>query len=418
MSQRRANASGRQVAVELVYLGVSLVGSALLMRWVLSHLDPEKANKDQAKRRKRLVQQRLGIRLDTTPYEDVVASEVVNPYEIEVTLSQIGGCERVKKDLINRVILPLQKPQFYGGRLLKQVKGVLLYGPPGTGKTMLAKALAKESGANFICLRPSMLQSKWYGETQKLVQATFTLAYKLQPCIIFVDEVDALLGTRKAHEHEATTALKTEFMQLWDGMSTRKECNVCVLAATNRPFDLDEAILRRFGAQFEVGMPDMNARKEILRITLQRHNQEMPNCVHPNLLKDEQLTRLAAATEHFSGSDLYELCAAAASLPANELSQAELMAEQSAYTNGYAQGHEAPPPDAAPRQLRYSDFERTLETYRPSGVHAREYQAQQVHGGQVEPTQFLHTLATIMNHFSASGGAAAGNNNGRNGAAA
>lgn len=414
MSQRRANASGRQIAVELVYLGVSLVGSALLMRWVLSHLDPDKANKDQARRRKKLVQERLGIRLETSPYEDVVASEVVNPYEIEVTLSQIGGCERVKRDLKNRVILPLQKPHFYGGRLLKQVKGVLLYGPPGTGKTMLAKALAKESGANFICLRPSMLQSKWYGETQKLVQATFTLAYKLQPCIIFVDEVDALLGTRKAHEHEATTALKTEFMQLWDGMSTRKECNVCVLAATNRPYDLDEAILRRFGAQFEVGMPDMNARKEILRITLRQHNQEMPNCVEPDLLRDEQLTRLAAATDHFSGSDLYELCAAAASLPANELSQAELIAEHSR-TNGYTEGHEPSSPDAAPRQLCYGDFNRTLETYRPSGVHAREYQAQQAHGGQVEPTQFLQTFAYLMNHIAASGGAADGNNNGRNG---
>ncbi|EIE20120.1 AAA-domain-containing protein [Coccomyxa subellipsoidea C-169] len=324
MAQRRAAAGGKQVAVELIYLGISLVGSAFLMRWVLSHLDPEKANKEQAKRRRQMVQRRLGIKLETTPYEDIVASEVVNPYEIDVTLSQIGGCERIKQDLVNRVILPLQKPHFYGGRLLRQVKGVLLYGPPGTGKTMLAKALAKESGANFICVKPSLLQSKWYGETQKLVQATFTLAYKLQPCIIFVDEVDALLGMRKAQEHEATTALKTEFMQLWDGMATRRAANVCVLAATNRPFDLDEAILRRFGAQFEVGMPNQSARKEILRIILKQHDREMPHCVDPSLLQDNALARLAAKTEQFSGSDLYELCAAAASIPANELSQAEL----------------------------------------------------------------------------------------------
>lgn len=131
------------------------------------------------------------------------------------------------------------------------------------------QALAKEAGANFINIRASTLQSKWFGETQKLTHAVFTLAYKLQPCIIFIggtpspaaldvrlrkrrgnwkrcaDEAEAILGKRRDSEHEVMSSMKTEFMQLWDGFNTDPEANVMVLAATNRPFSLDDAVLRR-----------------------------------------------------------------------------------------------------------------------------------------------------------------------------
>ncbi|KAI3924859.1 hypothetical protein MKW98_031110, partial [Papaver atlanticum] len=104
--------------------------------------------------------------------------------------------------------------------LLSLQKGVLLYSPPGTGKTILAKAIAKESGAVFINVSVSNLMRKWFGDAQKLVAAVFTLVHKLQPAIIFIDEVDGFLEQRRATDHEALTNMKTKFMALWDGFTT------------------------------------------------------------------------------------------------------------------------------------------------------------------------------------------------------
>ncbi|CAL5228726.1 g11911 [Coccomyxa viridis] len=406
MAEKRNRGGAGPVVAELIYMGVSIAASAWVMRWLISAIDPEKENKKRAQQLKKAVQARLGRKIDTNTYEDYVAMEVINPEHIDCSLDQIGGNERVKKDLINRVIKPLQHPHLYRSNLVRQVKGVLLYGPPGTGKTMLAKALAKESMVNFINVKPSMLQSKWFGDTQKLVQATFSLAAKLQPCIIFVDEVDSLLGSRRSHEHEATTSLKTEFMQLWDGMLTNKANNVMVLAATNRPYDLDEAILRRFGAQFQVPMPDRNARKQILQLILENHEREMPGSVDPALLQDTPskgrlLSVLSQELDNFSGSDLYELCAEAASIPLYEES-ASLSEEDLHYL------------DRASRQVSMADFRKVLETFRPSGQHSQEYREEQANSGQVAPSQFLDALALLMN-MATSNSARAPDNGGANG---
>ncbi|KAL3643606.1 hypothetical protein CASFOL_014421 [Castilleja foliolosa] len=143
-------------------------------------------------------------------------------------------------------MLPLQRPElFCKGQLTKPCKGILLFGPPGTGKTMLAKAVATEAGANFIIFNVKH-NFKWFGEGEKYVKAVFSLASKIAPSVIFVDEVDSMLGRREnPGEHEAMRKMKNEFMVNWDGLRTKdKEC-VLVLAATNRPFDLDEAVIRR-----------------------------------------------------------------------------------------------------------------------------------------------------------------------------
>jgi SpoVK/Ycf46/Vps4 family AAA+-type ATPase len=127
----------------------------------------------------------------------------------------------------------------------------LLFGPPGTGKTMLAKAIAKEAGASFINVSMSTITSKWFGEDEKNVRALFTLAAKVSPTIIFVDEVDSMLGQRtRVGEHEAMRKIKNEFMTHWDGLLTKPGERILVLAATNRPFDLDEAIIRRFERRY------------------------------------------------------------------------------------------------------------------------------------------------------------------------
>lgn len=145
------------------------------------------------------------------------------------------------------VMLPLRRPNLFKSGLLKPCRGVLLFGPPGTGKTMLAKAIANEAGASFINVSMSTITSKWFGEGEKNVRALFSLASKISPSIIFIDEVDSMLGQRsRSGEHEATRKIKNEFMSRWDGLLSKPDEKVLVLAATNRPFDLDDAIVRRF----------------------------------------------------------------------------------------------------------------------------------------------------------------------------
>lgn len=324
--------------------------SCLVLFVGLRHLDPNRALEKKAAKRKKEIAKRLGRPLvQTNIYEDMIACDVINPDQIDVTFETIGGLESVKDSLHELVILPLQRPDlFTHGKLLAPQKGVLLYGPPGTGKTLLAKAIAKESGAVFINVKIATLMSKWFGDAQKLVTAVFTLAYKLQPSIIFVDEVDSFLGQRRATEHEAVTNMKTEFMALWDGFTTDQNARVMVLAATNRPWELDEAILRRLPRAFEIGMPDVKQRASILRVILKDEN------VDPDL----DYNRLAALCENYSGSDLTDLCKQAAYFPIRDLLEQEKKGKLTS---------------EAPRPLQQSDFETVLSTTCTSKVAALEY---------------------------------------------
>ena len=216
---------------EVAFLAVSALFSCLVLSFGLKRLDPNRQTSKAAEQRKKEIAKRLGRpKLVTNVYEDAIAADVANPDHINVTFNSIGGLEDTKEALQELVILPLVRPELFSkSNLLKPAKGVLLYGPPGTGKTLLAKALAKESQACFINVRTSTLQSKWFGDAQKLVTAVFTLAWKLQPSIIFIDEIDSFLGTRKNSEHEAVTQMKTEFMTLWDGFNT--DSNATISAA-------------------------------------------------------------------------------------------------------------------------------------------------------------------------------------------
>jgi SpoVK/Ycf46/Vps4 family AAA+-type ATPase len=135
----------------------------------------------------------------------MIAKDAINPENIDVSFDDIGGLEEEKRRLREIVILPFVRPELFNrGKLLRPPKGVLLYGPPGTGKTMLVKAIAKETKAVFINVTLSSLQDKWFGESQKLVRAVFTLAWSLAPAIIFIDEIDSFLRERKDSEQEMT----------------------------------------------------------------------------------------------------------------------------------------------------------------------------------------------------------------------
>lgn len=153
------------------------------------------------------------------------------------------------------------------------------------------------------------LTDKWYGESQKLAAAVFTLAVKVQPCIIFIDEIDSFLRSRSSQDHEATAMMKAQFMMLWDGISSSKRCQVVVMGATNRPIDVDKAILRRMPAMFKIDYPRKSERISLLQLILK---DDM-------IGNDVDLDRIAELTDSFSGSDLRELCRNAAMIRVREL---------------------------------------------------------------------------------------------------
>ncbi|KAJ5071590.1 putative aaa atpase [Anaeramoeba ignava] len=243
-------------------------------------------------------------------FEKKLLSEVIPPDRTGVSFQNIGALENVKQLLSELVIYPLTMPNlFKRGNLLRPCKGILLYGPPGTGKTMLAKAVATETKANFLNVSMSSISSKWFGEGEKYAKSVFTLARKLSPCIIFIDEVDAVLSKREKNEHEATRRIKNTFMEMWDGLTTNEFERVLVLAATNRPFDLDPAVLRRFSRKIFVDFPDVKNREKILRVILA-----------PEDIEDSfDYPSLASKTENYTGSDLKNLCITAAYQPIREL---------------------------------------------------------------------------------------------------
>ncbi|XP_059667142.1 uncharacterized protein LOC132312694 isoform X2 [Cornus florida] len=246
-------------------------------------------------------------------FEKRIRPEVIPANEIGVTFSDIGALDEIKESLQELVMLPLRRPDLFNGGLLKPCRGILLFGPPGTGKTMMAKAIANEAGASFINVSMSTITSKWFGEDEKNVRALFTLAAKVSPTIIFVDEVDSMLGQRtRAGEHEAMRKIKNEFMTHWDGLLTKPGERILVLAATNRPFDLDEAIIRRFERRIMVGLPPADSREMILRTLLAKEK-----------VGDLDFKELATMTEGYSGSDLKNLCVTAAYRPVRELIQQE-----------------------------------------------------------------------------------------------
>ncbi|KAF2395710.1 AAA-domain-containing protein [Trichodelitschia bisporula] len=241
--------------------------------------------------------------------------EVVAPEDIPVTFEDIGGLDDIIEELKESVIYPLTMPHLYAhsSSLLSAPSGVLLFGPPGCGKTMLAKALAHESGACFINLHISTLTEKWYGDSNKLVSAVFSLARKLQPTIVFIDEIDAVLGQRRSGEHEASGMVKAEFMTHWDGLASANSSGVpqriCILGATNRIQDIDEAILRRMPKKFPVSLPSTHQRRRIFKLILRDTKVD-----HANFDLD-YLVRVSAG---MSGSDIKEACRDAAMCPVRE----------------------------------------------------------------------------------------------------
>jgi len=212
----------------------------------------------------------------------------------------IGGLDEVKQEIKEAVEWPLKNPEAFKRLGVKPPKGILLYGPPGTGKTMMAKAVATESEANFISVKGPEILSKWINDTPQLVKKLFEKARQASPSIIFIDEIDSIAMKREAYHGgmSAVEALLTEM----DGLEEMND--VVVIAATNRPDIIDPALLRpgRFDRIILTPAPDKKGREEIFKV----HTKAMP------LAKNVSISKLAEKTENYAGSDIEAVCREAA----------------------------------------------------------------------------------------------------------
>lgn len=219
-----------------------------------------------------------------------------------VRWDDIGDLENVKKELREAIELPLKNPEAFQRMGIKPSRGILLFGPPGCGKTLLAKAVATESDANFILVSGPEIMSKWVGESEKKLREIFHKAKQVAPAIICFDEIDAIASVRGRSINEVSERIVSQLLTLMSGVEELKD--VFVIATTNRPDIIDPALLRpgRFDKQILIPVPDKNGRREILKV----HTRNMP------IASDVSIDELAEKTEGFSGADIEALCREAA----------------------------------------------------------------------------------------------------------
>lgn len=221
-----------------------------------------------------------------------------------VRWDDVAGLSEAKRLLEEAVVLPLWMPEYFQG-IRRPWKGVLMFGPPGTGKTLLAKAVATECGTTFFNVSSATLASKWRGESERMVRCLFDLARAYAPSTIFIDEIDSLCNARGASgEHESSRRVKSELLVQVDGVnnsSTGEDGSrkiVMVLAATNFPWDIDEALRRRLEKRIYIPLPSFESRKELIRINLKT----------VEVSTDVNIDEVARRTDGYSGDDLTNVC--------------------------------------------------------------------------------------------------------------
>ncbi len=244
------------------------------------------------------------VRSSCNHHETKLLTGVVDAKNIKTGFPDVHAPASTIEALKTLTSLSLLRPEAftYGVLANDRLPGLLLYGPPGTGKTLLAKAVAKESKATVLEVTGAQIYEKYVGEGEKMVRAVFSLAKKLTPCVVFIDEADAIFGSRSGSgggNRNTHREIINQFLREWDGMDDR---GVFVMVASNRPFDLDDAVLRRLPRRVLVDLPAAKDRESILGIHLKNE------ILNPGV----GLAKLAAQTPLYSGSDLKNLCVAAA----------------------------------------------------------------------------------------------------------
>ena len=264
-----------------------------------------------------------------------------------VKWEDIGGLAEVKEELQEAIEWPLKYPEIFAHMNTTPPKGVLLYGPPGTGKTMLAKAVANESEANFISIKGPEVLSKWVGESEKAIREVFRKARQASPTIIFFDELDSITPVRGSGfgSSQVTERVISQILTELDGLEELKD--VVVIGATNRIDIVDSALLRpgRFDKLLKVPIPDLDARKQILKI----HLEKKP------LADDVKIDELADKTEGYSGADLAALANTTSMLVIKEHIAKSKTLEKAKET-------------LKDLKISMKDFEKTLEKMKPSSV--------------------------------------------------
>ena len=236
--------------------------------------------------------------LNLNIHEKIIHNYVVTPDQINVSMNDIKGLTNAKSLLQKIVINPLKK-----NKSIHPPNGIILYGPPGTGKTMLAKALCKTMNVNFIAFEQSFIEQKMFGESAKMLKALFTLAEKIKPCVVFIDELDGIFSERSIIDQSFVTGLKTQMLTHLDGF-VEKDPSILFIGATNRLSAIDSALKRRMRAHIEVSLPNLEDRRDIFKGYL--NNIEV------------DYDKLATYTDGFSGSDIYEACKIASYTSENE----------------------------------------------------------------------------------------------------
>ncbi len=258
------------------------------------------------------------LTMEFDSYECAIMEDVICPQDIDVLFQDIGGMAAQLENIADNIITPLQLAKIYEDfrSIAPMPTGALMYGPPGTGKTLCARAIAKEAGATFLSLKFSTLQSKWFGESNKRITALFSLARKLAPTIIFLDEIDTLLGNRDS-ECTGHNVVLGHMLAEWDGLAGNGE-PLLILGTTNRPMDLDKAFLRRMPLMIKTFLPTEHERLDILCKMLR----------HDDLDESVDLKEVAKRTENYTGSDIRELIRLATLTRAKEFSVAVKVAQK------------------------------------------------------------------------------------------
>lgn len=276
---------------------------------------------------------------------DAISSTIVTESP-DITWNDIAGLQKSKQILREAIVLPILKPELFVGAR-RPWSGVLLFGPPGCGKTLLAKAAASECEATFFYASSADLLSKWLGESEKMVSTLFKVARIQAPSLIFIDEIDSVATKRGGgSESGGERRIKTQLLQEIQGIKTDSKKTLLVLGATNRPWDIDNAMLSRFQKKVYIPLPDLEARAKIFELETKGVNMDM---------EQEDFIELGVRSEGYSGRDIANVCREVVMIPIRELDATGIL--------------ENPNEEVKVRDLTIDDFKKTLKEVKPMSDH-------------------------------------------------
>ncbi len=282
-----------------------------------------------------------GVSSEEQELIDMISGTIVTELP-NVKWNDIAGLENVKQAVREAIVLPIAKPELFTGAR-RPWSGILLFGPPGCGKTLLARAAATECNATFFSASSADLLSKWLGESEKLISSLFKVARLKAPSLIFMDEIDSIATKRgEGSESGGERRVKTQLLSEIQGLKSTHDKILLVLGATNRPWDIDNAMLSRFEKRVYVPIPDLRARAGIFKI----HTEGVDS-----VLSDEDFIELAVRTEVYSGRDIANVCREVIMLPIRELDMSGLL--------------ESSDKEVQVREITLDDFKKTLKKVKP-----------------------------------------------------